>query len=355
MTRTGLVFDPLYLKHDTGNHPERAERLSRIVQVLEEAGVYPRLASVSPRPASLEEIGLVHQPAYIERIKAFSERGGGMLNGDTFGSAMTYQAALLAAGGVLAAIDAVNAGEIDNAFALVRPPGHHAEAGAGMGFCFFNNIAIGARYALKKHGLKKVLIIDWDVHHGNGTEHIFYSDPSVFYFSTHRSYFYPGTGWVKDVGNGPGEGFNLNVPLPGNVGDQEYESIFEEVLLPVAFSYQPELVLVSAGQDAHYLDPLGGMGLTAWGYYKMARQVKRIADQCCNGRLVMALEGGYSLDGLSKSVLAILSAMAGWDFTEEETKHISSKEKSIQVERIIKEVKQVHSKYWPVLQEGEKE
>lgn len=352
MNRTGLVYDPFYLQHDTGSHPERAERLIRILKVLQEDGIYERLVQIAPRPATVDEIGLVHTPAHIAKVRAFAERGGGIFTEDTVGSAKTYQAALLAAGGLLAAIDAVMAKEIENTFALVRPPGHHATPAAGMGFCFFNNIAIGARYAIQKYGLKRVLIVDWDVHHGNGTEAAFYSDPSVLFFSVHRSYIYPGTGWPEDIGEGKGKGFNINVPLPAGTGNRGYGEVFSRILQPVAIAYQPELVLISAGQDAHHLDPLGGMALTEEGYRKMTEQVLEIAGKCCDGRVVATLEGGYSLEGLSRSVLAIISAMEGRPAIHQEEGFVNKTCQFSRVQEIIGTVKEKLGPYWPVLLEN---
>lgn len=349
MSKTGLVYDPLYLQHDTGSHPERGERLIRILNALQEDGIYERLVQITPRPATVYEIGLVHVPGHIEKVRAFAERGGGIFTEDTTGSAKTYQAALLAAGGLLSAIDAVMTGSIENAFALVRPPGHHATPAAGMGFCFFNNIAIGARYAIRKYGLKRVLIVDWDVHHGNGTEQAFYSDPSVLYFSVHRSYIYPGTGWPENVGEGNGKGFNVNVPLPAGTGNYGYGQVFSQILQPVAFSYQPELVLISAGQDAHHLDPLGGMALTEEGYRKMTEQVLEIAGKCSNGRVVAALEGGYSLEGLSRSVLAIISTMEDGLSPGREEESADRERQLERVQKIIDMVKETLGRYWPVL------
>jgi len=349
MNRTGLVYDPLYLQHDTGSHPERAERLVRILNLLQEDGIYERLTQIAPRPATIDEIGMAHAPGYIEKVRSFAERGGGTFTEDTAGSTETYRAALLAAGGVLAAIDALMDGKIENAFALVRPPGHHATPAAGMGFCFFNNVAVGARYAIQKYGLKRVLIVDWDVHHGNGTEAVFYSDPAVLYFSVHRSYIYPGTGWPENIGEEDGKGFNINVPLPAGTGNRGYEQVFSRILQPVALSYQPELVLISAGQDAHHLDPLGGMSLTERGYRKMTEQVLEIAGKCCNGRAVAALEGGYSLEGLSKSVLAIISAMEGRPLPGVEDNFVNKTCQFARVQEIIGTVSGILGRYWPVL------
>ncbi|HII06730.1 MAG TPA: histone deacetylase [Methanotrichaceae archaeon] len=307
MARTGLIYHPIYLEHDTDGHPERKERLTTTLKKIESSDL--DLEFVTPRPATLEEVGTIHSPGYIDQVRAMSERGGGYLDLDTVVSRQSYDAALMAAGGVITGVDEVK-NDLDNAFALVRPPGHHALPNKGMGFCIFNNVAIGAKYA-QKMGLEKVLIVDWDVHHGNGTSAVFYDDRTVLYFSTHQSPHYPGTGRVRDLGMEGAEGFTVNVPLPRGTGDAGYLAAFEEILKPVALEFDPDIVLVSAGQDPHQADPLSGMNLSCEAFGLMAAEVKEIADSCCEGRLVAALEGGYNLNALSDSIVAILRAFKG--------------------------------------------
>lgn len=244
----------------------------------------------------------------------------------------------MAAGGVITGIDRVTR-DLDNAFALVRPPGHHALPNRGMGFCIFNNVAIGARHA-QKMGLEKVLIVDWDVHHGNGTSAVFYDDRTVLYFSTHQFPHYPGTGRVKELGMDGAEGFTVNVPLPWGTGDSGYLTAFEEILMPVALEYDPDIVLISAGQDPHQADPLSGMNLSTEAFGSLACAVKDIADRCCEGRLVAALEGGYNLEALSDSIVAILRAFKG-----EVPPRIEVEEDPRVAER-IEEVKRAMSPYW---------
>lgn len=348
MFRTGLIYDTAYLNHDTGFHVERAKRLVYTFNFLREADVLEKLVPIKPRPAGLEEVALVHFPGYIDKVRDFAARGGGSFGSGNVGSGETFDTALLAVGGVLSAVEAVMSGAADNAFALVRPPGHHAKPGLGMGFCFFNNVAIGARYAMGRYGLNRVLVVDWDEHHGNGTEHIFYSNPSVLYFSVHRDWSYPGTGRAEKIGEGEGEGYNINIPLPKGAGDAEYELVFRRILQPVALAYRPELVLVSAGMDAHHGDPIGQMGLTNRGYGRLAGMVCEIARACCGGALVAVLEGGYNPGALAESVLAVLQAMAGWDadnVSSPEPEQQTVNEKALAV---IEEVRKIHSRYWPI-------
>jgi acetoin utilization deacetylase AcuC-like enzyme len=307
----GLVYDPIYLEHDTGTHVENVQRLVVTTALLKESGVFDKLTPLPPRAASLEEILLVHSTHHVDRVEAASSRGGAWLDGDTYASPDSYKVALYAVGGVLRAVDAVMTGEVNRAFALVRPPGHHATPDQAMGFCLFNNIAIAARYALKHHNLERVLIADFDVHHGNGTEEVFYKDPAVLYFSTHQYPHYPGTGDIGDDGSGEGKGTTVNVPLPAYCGDGEYRRAYEEILVPVARRFQPQLILVSAGYDNHWADPLSMMQLTVEGFARIASIFKGLADELCGGRLLFSLEGGYHLEALSQSIKATIEVLLG--------------------------------------------
>jgi acetoin utilization deacetylase AcuC-like enzyme/formylglycine-generating enzyme required for sulfatase activity len=301
--KTGFVYGEVYLRHKTGpGHPERPERLTSIIARLKKSGLSDELVAIRPRAAAEEWITAVHTPQHVAAIRKASEESAHAGSRDTPVSKDSYQAAVEAAGGVLAAVDAVMEGKVRNAFCAVRPPGHHATKDQAMGFCLLNNVAIAARYAQKQHVLQRVLIVDWDVHHGNGTQAAFNSDPTVFYFSVHQSPFYPGTGSAEERGEGKAAGTKLNVPLPAGSGEREYRRAFEEQLVPAARRFRPDFVLVSAGFDAHRDDPLGGMKLTAESYAELTRIVKRIADEQCRGRLVSVLEGGYGLDGLAASV-----------------------------------------------------
>lgn len=310
-TKTGFVYGDVYLRHKTSaGHPERPERLKAIVGRLKEAGLLGQLMTIEPRAAALEWLRTVHSPEYIERVAKQCRQDAPHIDTmDVSVSRESYDVALEAAGGVLAAVDAVMAGKVRNAFCAVRPPGHHALRDKAMGFCLFNNVAIAARYIQKKHGLKKVLIVDWDVHHGNGTQATTYADPTVLYFGIHQYPFYPGTGAAAERGEGKGLGFTVNVPLPAGCGDREYKKAFDEVLAPAARNFGPDFVLISAGFDAHAADPLGGMKVTTEGFAELTRIVRRIADQTARGRIVSVLEGGYNLDALAASVEAHLGVL----------------------------------------------
>jgi acetoin utilization deacetylase AcuC-like enzyme len=311
MSHTGFVYDDIFLKHETmPGHPERPARLEAIVSMLDETGLANELHRIAPREATLDDLTRVHEPHYVDFVKRAVESGQRVLDmGDTCVGPHSYRAALMAAGGVLAAVDAIVAGDVRNAFCAVRPPGHHAEAAQAMGFCLFNNVAVGARYAQAVHGLESVLIIDWDVHHGNGTQHAFYDDDTVLYVSTHQSPHYPGTGAASETGHGRGEGFSLNIPMRAGAGDAEFTKTFNDVIAPRADQFAPDLVLISAGFDAHDADPLSGLELTSACYGELTRIVKGIADRHAAGRLVSVLEGGYDLRALRGAVEAHLRAL----------------------------------------------
>src|SRR6202158_486451 len=292
MLRTALVSDRRYLKHFAGrSHPERPERVAVMIEMAEKlrrAGIF----TLSPREASIGELELCHDPAYVAEVKRSASMPRYDFDPDTHTSPESYQTARLAAGGVLTAVEAVMDGAADNAFAIVRPPGHHALPTRAMGFCLFNNVAIAARYLIRRRGLKRWLVVDWDVHHGNGIQDIFYDSPDVLYFSTHQFPFYPGTGGLDEIGVGAGAGYPVNAPMPATFGDDEYLRVFDEVLAPVARQYRPEFILVSSGFDAHFRDPLGGMRVTEGGFAALARRGKRVGGGCRGGRV-----GGGQGDG----------------------------------------------------------
>ncbi len=309
--KVGYVYDPVYLKHDTGQHPENASRLEAIISHLEQTQLIRQLTLIKPRAASIEELSLVHSEQHIAHVQEVGQGGGGWLDADTVMSPGSYQAALYAAGGVIGATEEVMNGEIASAFALVRPPGHHATSQRAMGFCLFNNIAIAAKYALAKYKLDRIAIIDFDVHHGNGTQESFYDSPQVLYISTHESPFYPGTGSVDETGKGEARGTTVNIPLPAGCSDTEYLLVFEQIIVPVVRRFSPQLILVSAGYDTHWADGLAMMQVSVTGFAQMARIIKGLADELCGGRLVFTLEGGYNLTALAASVKATFDVLLG--------------------------------------------
>lgn len=311
MGRTGLVYHPAYLEHDMGaGHPESPNRLRAIMRQLEQSGTAARLARIEPRKAEDEWITLVHRPSYVASLNEHAPTSGRVsLDPDTSMSPGSLHAAYLAAGGALAAVDAIMNKQVDHVFCAVRPPGHHAEAGRAMGFCLLNNVAIAARYLQKKYAVKRVLIVDWDVHHGNGTQHSFEDDPSILFFSTHQYPHYPGTGRATERGKGAGEGFTINVPMEAGEGDEEYHAIFLKSLVPAADEFKPEFVIISSGFDAHRDDPLANMNLTEAGYADLTGIVAEIAKRHADGRILSSLEGGYNLTALASSVDAHIKAL----------------------------------------------
>ena len=309
-TKTALVWSRDYLLHDTGRlHPETPARIDAIERALSAAGMLGDRLVLEPRPATPETIASVHLAELVALVRRAAELGGARLDPDTVVSRDSYAIALLAAGGACRAVDAIMDGDVERAFALVRPPGHHAEPGRAMGFCLFNNVAVAAKHAQTRHGVERVAIVDWDVHHGNGTQAAFWSDPSVFYASTHQYPFYPGSGAASERGAGSGAGYTLNVPLPAGSDDEVVVAAFETGVLPALRDFEPQLILVSAGFDAHHADPLAGMRMTPAGFQRLARLVRDVAADHCAGRMALVLEGGYNLTALGESVTAVIRAL----------------------------------------------
>lgn len=345
MTTTGIVKDERYMNHVMGaSHPESPQRLEVLYAMLEDPDMVGNFKEVPVRRAEKDELLLVHSRDYVEKIAATEGKEYTYLDPDTQTSAGSYEAALLAAGGFCEAISMVKSGELDNAFALVRPPGHHAERDRAMGFCLFNNVAVGARYAQESLNLNRILVVDWDLHHGNGTQHSFEDDPSILYFSTHQYPYYPGTGAFKEAGIGRGEGFTINVPLSIGYGDGEFIGTFEEILKPIALEFKPDMILVSTGIDIYMGDPLGGMNVTPEGFAGLTRSIMEIAQACCGGKVVITLEGGYSLEGLRDSVKEVLKEMAGISNTS--ISDILAKADKDMLNFVVQRVKEVHSPYW---------
>ncbi|MBI3957994.1 MAG: histone deacetylase [Chloroflexi bacterium] len=306
---TALVYDPFNLQHTFPHHPEHSGRLEGTWHLLEADGILERLLRVESRPAPIEAITAVHTAYYVEQLEKMSSRGRGKVDPDTYVVEATWQASLLAAGGLLGVTDAVLTGQAGNGFALVRPPGHHARPHTGMGFCLLGNVAIAARHAQKVHGAGRVLIVDFDVHHGNGSQEMFWDDPSVLVFNTHQYPYYPGSGALDEIGAGSGQGYTVNLPLPPGVGDAGYLAAFRQVLVPVARRFQQDVILLSAGFDAHWMDPLANERLSVAGYAALIGELMALADELCGGRLVGVLEGGYNLDVLPHCVLTTLRTL----------------------------------------------
>ncbi len=312
----GYVYDHVYLEHDTGDHPESARRLETVISGLDMKFIRQQLKLIPARPATLEELTTVHQAGYISRMEGFCRQGGGVWDADTVMSHGSYKAALYAAGGSIAAVEAVVKKSVPCAYALVRPPGHHATSNNAMGFCIFNNVAIAANYALRAFQMSRVLIIDFDVHHGNGTQEAFAHNPSVLYISMHQHPLFPGTGHLDGPSPVNSAGA-INIPLPGGCGDIEYKQVFDEIVVPAAQRFKPELILVSAGYDGHWADEMSNMLLTLDGYYHITHVIQQLANELCGGRIIYCLEGGYNLQVLSNAINATFSLWLGEKYLDD--------------------------------------
>jgi acetoin utilization deacetylase AcuC-like enzyme len=305
-----LFLDPIFLEHDTGrHHPERPARLVAVERALRDAGLLDRCVVCRAPRADEAALATNHEPAYIRRVARIAAQGGGYLDADTPVSPRSFDAACHAAGAALAAVEEAAAGRL--AFALVRPPGHHAEADAGMGFCLFNNVALAARRALGLPGVRRVAIVDFDVHHGNGTQQSFYEEPTVFFFSCHQFPWYPGTGSERETGRGPGAGTTFNVPLPAGSGDQAFATVRRQLLEPALRRFAPDMLLVSAGYDAHWRDPLAYLTVSIAGFAAFVAHLRDLAAELCAGRLMLTLEGGYDLEALAGAVVATCQVLLG--------------------------------------------
>ena len=310
MNKTGFISHPQFLKHDTEPHPENPGRLEAIQTKIESSKIYPHLILPEPRHATDDDLISNHNASHVNHVRNSCHNGLKNLDGDTVICHDSWDAAIMSVGAGLTAIDQIMSGQLNNAFTAVRPPGHHAEKDRAMGFCLFNNVAIAAKYAIKKYRLNRICIFDWDVHHGNGTQNSFYSNPSVHYSSIHQYPFYPGTGHKEDTGTGDGLGSTLNFPLDAFSGDQIYLDIIENKLAPVMQSFKPDLIIISAGFDAHEDDPLAQMRVSSDCYGKMTAMILKIAEDVCDGRLLSMLEGGYNHQALADSVLQHVNTLA---------------------------------------------
>jgi len=344
MKKTAIYRDNLFLEHMKGfHHVESANRLEILYDYFDGPGGKKFLFPQFP-PASFAQLERNHASSYIKKVAATAGKPHVSLDPDTQTSPQSYEAACLAAGAAISAVKQTVSGEIANAFCLVRPPGHHAEHDRAMGFCLFNNVAVAAHFALHELGLKHVLIVDWDLHHGNGTQNSFYDTDKVLYFSTHQSPYYPGTGSAYELGRGKGEGYTINVPLPAGLEDYSYCTIFRELLSPIARQYKPELIILSAGFDTHMHDPLGGMMVSKAGFAYMTKVLLDLATELCNGRFVACLEGGYDLEGLKEGIIATVSEMRGQSVLDDKTiMNFTSNSYPVMA---MEETRELAKKYW---------
>lgn len=343
MSSTVILTDPRFDAHDWHGHVEVAARLVAVRRALDASGLHGDLHHLAPAPAPDQALEAVHSARLLRQVRQLASYGGGQFDSDTYVTADSWDAASLAAGAAIGAAEAVVAGRARNAFALVRPPGHHATPGRAMGFCLVNNIAVAARHARRRLGLERVAIVDYDVHHGNGTQDIFYDDPSVLFCSTHAAPFYPGTGSLAEMGDRvDAPGATLNLPLPFGTGDRGYARVFEHVIAPALRRFRPQLILVSAGYDAHWSDPLGPMLLSVSGYARLNRTLLDLADELCAGRLVMVLEGGYNLDVLGACVVASLRQLLGRGPGLDPIGELDSPEPLPEIDRLIEQLHERH-------------
>ena len=337
---TGLVFDQVFLKHNQPGHPENSKRLESILAGLKESNLFQMLEQIKSRSAEFEEINYCHNEDYIKYVKNFCEKGGGYLDPDTYANEYSFDAASTAVGSSIDLTKAVINGDLKNGFALLRPPGHHALANRSMGFCLFGNISIAAKAALQHPKIGKVAIVDFDVHHGNGTQALVGDDPNILFISTHQFPFYPGSGSIREIGDGIAEGTVINIPLQAGVGDEGFKTVYAKILVPALHRFNPDLIMVSAGYDAHWDDPLANLNLSLTGYDWIARELIKSAEEICSGKIIFFLEGGYNLDVLKYGVTNTIRGLMGLDTFDDPLG--PSKTTEPDINRLIKELHQIH-------------
>lgn len=340
---SAYLTHPSFTEHDFPRHPEHGGRIQAVWSALEAAGLAAQLRELAPAPATEEQILAVHTTEHLRRLVEISQMNRMvMIDQDTYALPCSLDVSRLAAGAMIGAVDAVCAGGADNAMAIVRPPGHHATAKRQMGFCLLNNVAIGARHALTKHHLNRVMILDYDVHHGNGTQDIFYGDPAVMFMSIHQSPYYPGSGSLGEVGEAGGGGATLNIPVAAGHGDRSYRLMFEEVVIPATKRFKPDLMLISAGFDAHWADPLAGMRLSLAGYDWLARACLELAARVCGGKIVFLMEGGYDLQALSQGWCNIARALLGIEELSDPYGAAEEGASAGDIQKLINRVRAIH-------------
>jgi len=340
LNNTAIVYDPIFLKHDQPGHPESAKRLEAIMNKISDFGLLKKITQLNSRPATIEEVKLCHSEDYIERVRYVCNSGGAYLDPDTYTNKYSFDAAMIAVGSLVELTNSVINGQIKNGFALLRPPGHHALKDHAMGFCIFGNVAIAAKAALQNEEIRKVVIVDVDVHHGNGTQALIEDNNDILYISTHQFPFYPGTGALNETGKGNVETTLMNIPLPPYVGDNGFEKIYNEVIIPKIEKFQPDILFVSAGYDAHWDDPLANMGLSLSGYSWISEELVKISTNLCNSKIVFSLEGGYNLESLSFGVVNSIRALLEINDFVDPIGNSTHDEPDITT--LIKELKKIH-------------
>jgi acetoin utilization deacetylase AcuC-like enzyme len=338
---TGVIFDLIFLKHDQTGHPENAKRLESIIRRVKEKGLLDKVIQLKSRLADIDEITICHTKEYIKYLKEFCEKGGGYLDPDTYSNKNSFIAASIGVGSSVDLTKDVIEGQLKNGFALLRPPGHHALANRSMGFCLFGNIAIAAKLSLTQSGIKKVAIVDFDVHHGNGTQALVGDDPNILFISTHQYPFYPSTGSIREIGQGVAEGTIVNIPLQAGVGDEGFKFVYNKVVIPSLEKFKPDLILVSAGYDAHWDDPLANLSLSLTGYNWISRELIYSAERICGGKIVFFLEGGYNLEVLSNGVANTIRGLLGIKSFDDPLGKPNDDEPNI--DKVINELIKIHS------------